>query len=72
MAKSRFSQTQILSILKQAQDGTSVTALCCDHRMSSAAFYQWRRKFGSQNATPGPIASQSTTAPTGTPSKVAT
>lgn len=51
MAKSRFAQTEILSILQKARDGTSITDLCCDNRISGATFYQWRRKFGSKNIT---------------------
>jgi putative transposase len=46
MKKSRYSDSQILAILKQAEAGTPVPELCREHGMSSALFYKWRAKFG--------------------------
>lgn len=46
MKKSRYSDNQILSILKQAGAGTPVAELCREHGMSSAAFYKWRAEYG--------------------------
>ena len=40
MKKSRFSDSQILSILKQAEAGTPVPELCREHGISSATFYK--------------------------------
>ena len=51
MKKSRYSDSQILAILKQAEAGTPVPALCREHGMSSAAFYKWRAKFGGMDAS---------------------
>jgi putative transposase len=51
MKKSRYNDSQILSILKQAEAGTPVPELCREHGMSSATFYQWRRKFGGMDAS---------------------
>ena len=51
MKKSRFSDSQILSILKQNEAGVSVPELCREHGMSSALFYQWRSKFGGMDAS---------------------
>lgn len=51
MKKSRYSDSQILSILKQAESGTPVQALCREHGMSSAAFYKWRSKYGGMDAS---------------------
>lgn len=51
MKKSRFSDSQIISILKQAESGTPVPELCREHGMSSAAFYKWRSKFGGMDAS---------------------
>lgn len=51
MKKSRYSDSQILSILKQAEAGTPVTELCREHGMSSAAFYKWRAKYGGMDAS---------------------
>ncbi len=46
MRKSRYSDSQILAILKQNEQGVSVPDLCREHGMSSAMFYKWRSKFG--------------------------
>lgn len=46
MKKSRFSDSQIIAVLKQAEAGTPVPELCREHGISSATFYQWRSKFG--------------------------
>ncbi len=51
MKTSRFSDSQILAILKQASNGVPVTDLCREHGMSSAAFYKWRAKYGGMNAS---------------------
>ena len=51
MKKSRYSDSQILAILKQAEAGTPVPALCREHGMSSASFYKWRAKFGGMDAS---------------------
>jgi putative transposase len=51
MKKSRFSDTQILSILKQAEGGNPVPELCREHGISSATFYNWRSKYGGMDAS---------------------
>lgn len=51
MKKSRYSDSQILGILKQAEAGTPVPELCREHGMSSASFYKWRAKFGGMDAS---------------------
>ncbi len=51
MKKSRFSDNQILSILKQADSGVPIPELCREHGMSSASFYKWRAKFGGMDAS---------------------
>lgn len=50
MKKSRFSDSQIMAILKQAQAGTPVPQLCREHGMSGALFYRWRAKYGGMDA----------------------
>ncbi|SIO17215.1 putative transposase [Sulfurivirga caldicuralii] len=50
MKESRYSDSQIISILKQAEAGTPVAELCREHGMSSAAFYKWRVKYGGMDA----------------------
>jgi putative transposase len=51
MKKSRFSDSQILAILKQNESGTPVAELCREHGMSDATFYKWRAKFGGMDAS---------------------
>lgn len=51
MKKSRFSDSQIMSILKQAEAGAPVAELCREHGMSSALFYRWRAKYGGMDAS---------------------
>ena len=51
MKKSRFTDSQIMSILKQAEAGTPVPELCREHGMSSASFYKWRSKYGGMDAS---------------------
>ena len=51
MKTSRYSDPQILSILRQADGGVPVADLCREHGMSSASFYKWRAKFGGMDAS---------------------
>ncbi len=51
MKKSRFSEAQIMTILKQAEGGVPVPELCREHGMSNASFYKWRAKYGGMDAS---------------------
>lgn len=51
MKKSRYSDQQILSILKQAENGTPVPDLCREHGMSNATFYKWRAKYSGMDSS---------------------
>ena len=51
MKTSRFSGSQLVAILKQAEAGTLVPELCREHGISSATFYKWRTKFGGMDAS---------------------
>ena len=50
MKTSRFTESQIITILKQAEAGTPVPELCREHGMSTASFYRWRSKYGGMDA----------------------
>ncbi len=51
MKNKRYSDAQIMGILKQAESGVPVSELCREHGMSSASFYKWRAKFGGMDAS---------------------
>lgn len=51
MKTSKFTDSQIMSILKQAESGTPVTILCREHSMSNAKFYKWRAKYGGMDTS---------------------
>jgi putative transposase len=51
MKTSRYTDSQILAILKQAEAGSPIPELCREHGMSTASFYKWRSKFGGMDAS---------------------
>ena len=51
MKNKRYSDAQIMGILKQAESGVPVLELCREHGMSNASFYKWRAKFGGMDAS---------------------
>jgi len=51
MKKSKFSDSQILSILKQHEAGVPVAELSREHGVSTALIYQWRAKYGGMDAS---------------------
>lgn len=51
MKKSRYTESQILQILKQNESGVSVPDLCREHGVSTACFYQWRAKYSGMDAS---------------------
>ncbi len=51
MKNGRFSDAQIIAMLKQAEGGTPVSEICREHGISSASFYKWRSKFGGMGAS---------------------
>ena len=46
MKQGRFSEEQIIAVLKEAEAGAKITELCRRHGISDAAFYTWRKKYG--------------------------
>jgi putative transposase len=51
MKTSRFTEPQIMAILRQAEGGVPVPELCREHGMSNASFYKWRAKYGGMDAS---------------------
>jgi len=48
---SRFTEAQIMAVLRQAEGGLSVPELCREHGISGATFYKWRAKYGGMDAS---------------------
>ena len=51
MKTSRYTEAQIIAILRQAEGGVPVAELCREHGMSNASFYKWRAKYGGMDAS---------------------
>jgi len=51
MKKSRFTESEIVSILKQADAGLPVKDICRQAGISSATYYQWKSKYGGMEAS---------------------
>ena len=51
MKRSRFTQEQIIGVLKDHQAGATAADLCRKHGISDATFYTWRSKYGGMDVT---------------------
>ena len=51
MKQTRFTETQIVSILKQQEGGRTVKDICREHSISDATFYNWKSKYGGLEAS---------------------
>lgn len=51
MKKSRFTETQIVSILKEIDAGMKVEEICRKHGISNATYYNWKSKYGGMEAS---------------------
>ncbi|RKF32297.1 transposase [Sphingobacterium siyangense] len=50
MKKSKFSEHQIVNILKEYESGKATKDICREHGISAATFYQWKQKYGGMDA----------------------
>ena len=51
MKRNQYTESQIIAILKQVENGMKVDDVCRQHGMSSATYYKWKSKYGGMDAS---------------------
>ena len=51
MKRSRYSETQVVAILKEGEAGRLVAEICREHGISNATYYKWKSKYGGMEAS---------------------
>lgn len=51
MKRSKFSETQVLGILKAVENGRTVAEVCREHSISESTYFNWKAKFGGMTAS---------------------
>jgi putative transposase len=51
MKKSKFTESQIVAIIKQQENGLKVSDICREHGISEGTFYQWKSKYGGMDSS---------------------
>ena len=51
MKRARFSEEQIIGILKAAEAAGNIRAVCAEHNITEQSFYRWRRKYGGMDVS---------------------
>lgn len=51
MKKSRYSEEQVIGILREGESGTPVKTVCAKHNISDATYYAWKRKYGGMDVS---------------------
>ena len=51
MKRARFSEEQIIGILKEAETAGSIRSVCREHNLTEQTFYRWRNKYGGMDVS---------------------